>query len=359
VPPVSLSDLQALARRRAGDTHDAYSEAALARAYEEHRARRREAIAPFKFTVGGRSYDSMFAAIDDPEATFWDAELTLVDPPPAGRAWDWTLPFSRLIFAPDGSAEIQPVGDGGVPQRAIVRLLRRDYFVPRGEAASDPVRPATRPGDRPGLLPLAPTIQSVRQARFIPFDVALLLYGSEERYRLELDLIDSLLLKDPRAGQLPLSRRVRRTARVSHEVDEYLARGELSMQNARVLEILIESHGITPFEVSQIFGNVREFGASALQTLAARGLASLERRTGVFRPRFDGFRPRRETREAEASSYAPLPNPALRTSVMELLAAADSRATCPLCGDPLPPGHRGILCDRCQAEVVASESSPQ
>ena len=306
-----------------------------------------------RLTLGGQEFPSVFAALNDGSASFWDLTIDIVDPVPGGPAWEWTYPVRRLVFAADGSAEVHPM-DGGPPVRAIARLLRRDYYLPQPESAAkagtDPDR-----DPRPGLLPIAPAVQLMRKVGFVPFAVALLLYTPDERLRLELDLIDSALLKDPRAGRLPLTRRVRRTSRVAHDVDAYIARGEIAVRNARVLEVLSESHGLSPLEVTEIFGGVREFGTSALRTLAARGLATLDRSTGVYRPRFDAFRPRSPRPAPGSEGWQPLPNPALRTSVMELLAAADSRATCPLCGDPLPAGPRGILCTRCAAEVASSD----
>jgi hypothetical protein len=353
VPSTSLDEVQAFAARLAGERHDGFSRDALARAYGEYRGHRREPICAVRVTVGGRPYDSVLSALADPAATFDDAELTLVDPPPVGPAWEWTYPVQRVAFASDGSAELVP-RDGGPPERAIGRVLRRDYYVPRSAASAEPGRRETGRDPRPGLLPLGRSIELLRANGFVPFAVALLLYTANERHRLEVDLLDSTLLRDPRAGRLPLQRRVRRTSRVAYDVDRFLARGELAVRTARVLEMLVESHGLTPFEVSQIFGGVREFGISALRTLHSRGLATLDRQTGVYRPRFEPFRSARDP--GATASTGPLPNPALRTSVAELLAAADSRATCPLCGDPLPAGPRGILCPRCQREVGAAEA---
>ncbi|MCI4336482.1 MAG: hypothetical protein L3K17_04715 [Thermoplasmata archaeon] len=351
---VTPAELQAFASQRAGASHDAYSEAALLRALDEFQASRRPPVAAAQLTVDGTSYPTFYAALDDPQATFARTELALIAPPPPGPAWDWLIPFSRVVFASDGSAEVFPL-DGGEPQRRIARVLRRETYVPRDVASVERSRSRSAPAPRVGLLELAPSAAAVRAAGIVPFGVAILLYGADTRLRLELDLVAGALSPDPRAGRMVVSRRVRRTSRVAHEVDKFLGRGELSVGNARVLEVLVESHGLTPFEVTQIFGGVRESGASALRTLAARGLATLDRQTGVYRPRFEAFRPK----SGGPERFAPLPNPALRTSVMELLAAADSRATCPLCGDPLPAGPRGILCARCQIEVGSAEEAPR
>jgi len=356
VPSVTLDDLQAFARATAGARHDDFSAQALARAADEYAVRRREGIATYQVTVDGREFPSVFAALLDPTTTFASADLTLVDAPSDPRAWEWIRPLRRIAFASDGSAELYPLDGAGPPERSIVRLLLREHYVPRPREEVAMASAAAASGGIPTQLePLADSIRFVRAHGVVAFSAALLLYLPNERVRLEVDLLNDALLRDPRAGRLPIARRVHRTARVSHAVDRFIARGELPVASTRALEALVETHGLTPLELAPILGGIREFGTSALQGLAARGLANFDKRTGVYRPRFDAFLLPSEADESGApTSFAPLPNPSLRTSVMELLAAADSRATCPLCGDALPPGPRRFLCEKCEAEVGSS-----
>lgn len=352
--PPTLDDLQAFALRSAGARHDAFSSQALARAIAEYAPRRRDTLSSYSVTVDGHPFPSAFAALTDPSISFDTAELALIDPPADGRAWEWLEPFERIVFAADGSAEVHLPPGVGRPRRAIARLLLREHYVPRPrEDVLNASATAASGGLASQLDPLGPAVAFVRQNGIVPFSVAVLLYFSDQRVRVELDLLDDAVLRDPRAGRLPLGRRVHRTARVAHAVDRFVAQNTLPVASARALEILVETHGLTPLDLAPMMGGVREYGASALQGLSARGLATFDRRTGVYRPRFDAFLAAPSRTGAGPAVVGPLPNPALRTSVMELLAAAESRATCPLCGDPLPPGPRTILCDRCQAEVGA------
>lgn len=347
--PASLDDLQAFARRTAGGRHDDFSSEALSRAVTEYAGGRREVLAPFRVTVDGREYSSVLTALADPGTTFDTAELRLVDPPAPGPTWDWLAPISRITFYGDGSAEVAPLDKPGTQERAIARLLLREHYIPRSREDVAHSGPAAASGGLPSQLEsLKDSVAFARKHGVVVFATAVLLYFANYRVRFELDLLNDTLLRDPRAGRWPVTRRVHRTSRIAHAVDAFLARGELPVYSARALEFLVETHGVTPLEITPVLGGVREYGASALQGLAARGLATFDRRTGVYRPRFDAFL---GAEPGDAAPRAPLPNPALRTSVMELLAAADSRATCPLCGDALPPGPRRLLCDRCAAEV--------
>ncbi len=358
MPSATLDELQEFARRTAGERHDEYSAQALTRAIAEYAPRRRDRLAKFQVKVDGREYPSVFAAIRDPEAPFDHGELILVDPPTDARPWEWIEPFERIVFAPDGSAEVHPPAGGGHPRRAIVRLLLREHYIPRPQdeaLATSAV--ASTGGLTTQLDPLNLAVAFVRKHGVVVFSAALLLYFSDQRTRLEVDLLDDALLTDPRAARLPLARRVHRSSRVSHAIDEFVSQNTLPVASARALEVLVETHGLTPLDLAPMVGGVREYGASALQGLSARGLATFDKRTGVYRPRFDAFLSAADRIELGVPAMAPMPNPALRTSVMELIAAADSRAVCPLCGDALPPGPRTILCDRCQAEVGADSDA--
>lgn len=339
--PATLPELEEFARRTLGDRLDA---TALTAAYHEYLPRRGEALSRFRFGRGGVPDGSLFAAITDPGFNFESAELMLVDPPRPGPAWEFVRPFSRILFLPEGAAEVFPL-DGSAPVRAMVRVVLREHYAPPPDVRT----PAALRASLRMLATPARAVEFVRQTGIVPFSVALLLYFSEERIRVELDVLEDRVLRDPRAGRFPVGRRVRRPPRVAYGVDSYVARGTLPVLSARVLEVVAETHGTTAVELSPVFGGARELVQTTLQGLANRRLVSLDRRTGLFRSRFETLSPGGRSDAMETSS--PVANPQLRTSVLELIAAADSRATCPLCGDALPPGYRGLLCARCQGEV--------
>jgi hypothetical protein len=108
---------------------------------------------------------------------------------------------------------------------------------------------------------------------------------------------------------------------------------------------------VTATDLAPVFGGVRERANASLETLSARGLVLLDRSTGQYRPQLEAVVPSAERARSGSSSPARPSNPVLRTNVAELLAAADARATCPLCGETIPPGPRGLLCDKCTALV--------
>ena len=345
---VSTVELEAIARSLASERFDEYAARGLARAYEEYVGRRRRIVAPILLEADGKAYASFYAILADPKAKFAVGEARLEKPASAPADWEFLVPFERVVFHEDGSADLHGP-DGAQPRRAIARVLLRENYLVRSRKED---APEPSGGSRPKMPGLLGTIEQgttiCRAASILPFDVALLLYLAEERARYEVDLVHSTLLADPRAGRLAASRRVGRSSRIAWGLDRRLGRGHLSLLASRCLEVLVETNGLTAIELAHVFGGGREIVDSALQSIVQQRFATLDPRTGVYRARVDTFLP------APASEPSPAPapvRPELRTSVQELIAAADARATCPLCGKPLPEGPHNLLCADCSSEV--------
>lgn len=346
---VPLSDLDALGRRLAGERFDDFSGRVLARAYDEFVARRPSVLGAFALKVDGKEFPTFYAALADPEALFTEGELRLVDAPPPGAPWAYLVPFERIAFHPDGGADLYPVG-GEAPRRAIARVLLREHFLPRSRVEEErSAAGAGRPRLPVRMGTLAQGMMICRVQPVLPFSVALLLYLPEERARYELDLIRTAVLADPRAGRLSVARRVARPARVAWALDRAIGTGESSLLATRCLEVLAESNGLSSVELAHVFGGVRELVDSALQGLVQRRLVAFDRRTGIYRVRLEALLP--EAAGPTAEEPREVADPALRTSVQELIAAADARSTCPLCGRRLPAGPSSILCEDCAALV--------
>ena len=351
----STDELQAIARRGAPELHDTYSGHALDRALEEYRARRREALTPFVSRVDGKGVPSILHAVLA-ETPFRQLALEFPDASASDPAWEFLRPARSITLEPDGSAVLLPLKAGAPATRAMARLLLRETYIPRS-ALQD--REATRgvpsTAPRTDLFTPASWAQFVRRTGVVPFSVSVLLYLPDERVRYELDLLDNGLLPDPRHGRLRGVAHVRRSARLAYAVDRYLARGDVSLPNARALEIVFETRGVTAIDMAPFFGGVRERATASLETLSARGLVTLDRATGQYRPQLDALARPADRPRFSAAATGPPANALLRTSVAELLAAADARATCPLCGDMIPPGPRGLLCAKCTALVGSGE----
>jgi len=346
VATVSSVELQGVARRLAAERFDEHAERGLARAYEEFVGRRRRAVGPISLTVDGRPFPNLYAVLADPTAKFATGELRFEGRSVAPSDWEFLPTFERVVFHDDGSADLVPA-DGSAPRRAIARVLLREHYLVRSRSEDAPEGPTAAPK----VPSLVGTLQQgtaiCRAAGVLPFAVALLLYLAEERARLEIDIVHGELLRDPRAGRLAAARRVPRPSRLAWGLDRKLGRGHLSLLAARSLEVLVESNGLTSVDLAHVFGGVRELVDSALQALVQQRLATFDGRTGIYRARLEAFSP---AAEETGRPIAPV-RPELRSSVQELLAAADAKALCPLCGIRVPTGPSYLLCDECASSV--------
>lgn len=318
---------------------------ALSEAYDEYLLSRRRPLAPFALWVDGRDYRSFYDALTDAKTEGRSAELRLGGPVAGGPGWEFLVPFRRLVLAEGGTAELLP-GDGGPARRAIARFLLRDRYA-LGSAGSSPATVPRAPASLDGFGTFAEEIAACRSAPMVPFAAALLLYLPAERLRYELDLVRNYVLADPRAGRLAPARRVARTARFSWTLDRQIGRGRLSPLAARALELLAETHGLTAVELAAILGAARELVEAALRSVVDRGFASFDRRTARYHAQLEAFLPQ----TARSKAATPTADPALRTSVQELIAAAEAKATCPLCGSPLGGSSTKLLCDDCSKAV--------
>jgi hypothetical protein len=353
----SPAELHAVAGLGSPETHDSYSGRALDRALEEYRARRREKLTPFVPRVDGTEFPSLLHALLSP-TPFDRLSFDFPDAPPRDPAWEFLRPARSLTIDEDGAAALTPAEGSAAPVRAMARLLLRETYIPRSALQDlEATRGVPTRTPRSDLFLPPEFAVFIRRTGIVPFSIAVLLYFPEERLRYELDLIDNGLLPDLRHGRLRGVAHVHRSSRVSHAVDRYLARGDVALPNARALEIIFETRGVTAIDMAPVFGGVRERATSSLETLSARGLVALDRRTGQYRPLLEAVNRSTDRPRSDSPPVVVPANPLLRTSVAELLAAADARATCPLCGESIPPGPRGLLCAKCTA-LVGSGSPP-
>ncbi len=351
----TAEELNSVGRLADPSAHPRYSELALVRAIEEYLPRRRETVAPLLLKVDGREVPHLYAALVDRSRDVGTLELATRGDPVEAERWQFLRPFATLTVRTEGGSELVP--PGGPPVRVMARLLLREHYLPMARPGGGAPAPPARSGPRPELFTPKAFAGYLRATGIVPFALAVAVYFPDERVRYEIDLVDSLLVADPRTRRIAPERRVARTSRIGHAVDVIVGSGELSLPSVRALETVVESNGLTAVEMAPIYGGVRELGASALDSLVARKLLALEARSGVYRPRIDAIATAGARRPAPPVAAA-RPNARLQSNLRDLLAQAESKATCPLCGDPLPAPRRGILCAKCQTLVGAGPGAP-
>ncbi|MCI4349814.1 MAG: hypothetical protein L3J93_06330 [Thermoplasmata archaeon] len=341
--PVRLADVRRIASGRGRKPSDADG-IAIEQALREYRSQAGPPLSPFSLEVDGRPYTSFLDALDDSSASFRTARLRLSEPPADPESWRFLRPWSSIDLGSDGSAQF--LAPKGAPDRALARFRLVDRY--------DPGRGVRMPPQLGGPFPLAAFVAWMRDRSILPLGIVLDLYFPSERIRYPLDLVRGVALPDRRAGRLPEARFVRRPTRVSWELDRRLAGGELSPIAVRTLETLAEVNGASEAELeSWVGGSVRE----SLKVLTQSHLATQDTAAGTYHLQLEALmRPASRTSSSAGSAVA---GSALREGVTELLAAAEARATCPLCGDLLPPGYTRLLCAKCEGEVGGVSRAPR
>ena len=314
---------------------------AVGRAIREHRSAVGAPLGHLRIELDGRAFPGIYEALADRGAPFGTAALTLE---PAGDEegdWSFLRPFDRIAFAPDGTADVHR--PNGTSERAVARF--------RLSALYDVRRKARVPSRAAGPYPLAAFATRVRDGQLLPFGAGLDLYYADARVRYSCDLLDDALLPDPRSGHFPAAGWHPLKPRVAWELDRVLSGSVLPETAARALEILSESDGLSEAALVPILGSA---SGGALRTLVRHRMALFDPIDGSYR-----FVPGSLARGTPGRGVGDdaRTDTALQAGVSELLTAADDMATCPLCGEPLSPGHRPLLCDRCQREVGGSPST--
>ncbi|HEV2428313.1 MAG TPA: hypothetical protein VGV64_00490 [Thermoplasmata archaeon] len=317
--------------------------AELGRALKEYRGRSARPISDLRWASEGRTHRGFLAALADPRATFRSTELDLPVAPAPGAAWGTVRPFRRLAIASDGPSEFHP--PTGSTVAVVVRALLREHWAPPGSPGGNGLW-----GGLPQLVAL------IRGRRIVPFGLALEVYRSEERVRYEIDLVDDRLLPDPRDGRLASEKIVHRSARIAWAIDRAVAPAGLAPDEARLFETVAESNGLGEAALAAVFPP-GEAVHGQLARLVEVGLLAREGSHGVYRVRRSALKPEPAERAPDLPRSEPV-SPALRATVVDLIAAADAQSTCPLCGDVLPVGHPGLVCARCEADVRAASLPP-
>ena len=132
-----------------------------------------------------------------------------------------------------------------------------------------------------------------------------------------------------------------------------MGRGHVSLLATRCLEVLVESNGLIERRArARLRRRSRARRLRRCRDSSSSGSSPSTAGRGSIGPvSIRSCRPADRPLRGRVSP-GDRSDRALRTSVQELLAAADARLTCPLCGRRLPAGPKALLCDDCAALVA-------
>jgi hypothetical protein len=384
-------DFLALASFSPAGVHDAYSQKNLRQILMAASQRSLPHIAKVRWEFEGQRMSNLGELLAK-RSLKGKIGLVFQQPVMERSSWEFTTPAAAIAFDTRGAGRIVTfnfdphsltpwdLSDPGTVYTGVVRLSVREAYIPRSMKQEQEARRGNPPPSPPfDLFSMEELSLFVQAHGVVPLRVGVMMYTARARFAYDIDVIRGELVQDPRSGRFPVAGVVVRSSRVSHGLDRFVARHELSNVMNRVLELIFESNGLTPNEVAMVLQISEDIAHSSLETLAARQLIVLDQKTRGYLPLPQAFLSEveakmelkeEEKRRAEALNAkleppeiprAPLPPPTqvthsvtpseLKESVGDLLDMVEAHPTCPLCGRRMTGPSRDLVCRECLKEM--------
>jgi hypothetical protein len=289
------------------EIHDVFSQKNLKQALMDAYSRRLPAIARVRLEHNGAPQENLAQILATSPLT---GKLGVVfhQPTMQKEAWEYTTPAAAIAFDARGPGKIitfhydpraitpWDLNDRGAEEPCVVRVNVREGFIPRSiKQEQMALRGTPLPVPKFEIFSMAELAAFIRRTGIVPFRVSLLVYTTKTRYLYDVDLVNNILVRDPRSGKLPITGRQTRSARLFHGLDRYVAKREIPPVPGKILEMLFESDNLHPMDVTSVLGISEELATASLHTLVDRSLAIYNRGDNTYSPL-----PRAFLTEAEA-----------------------------------------------------------
>lgn len=262
---------------------DEYATKEMRKKVKAHLQKELPHLSDVGFFVNGELYESLLDAIVEVE------ELETIEirflKPILGENWDFNRP-TKVIKAMKG-------GFGGVAffnydpkaidkwakaselieKRAMVRAFPVNFYVPRSIATmsqyvmEDPPRPLV-----PDIWTMESAWSKMRALGAVPMTIRICVYTKEERFSYDIDVIRGKLLRDFRAGKIPVTRKKVREPEEYFYFDRVYASEEMPPLTRNIFEAIFESDGMNVSDISHFFKITTDMGNNNLKALSRRGL---------------------------------------------------------------------------------------
>lgn len=267
------------------DNVDMHAEKELKRAFFEYKQSQKRSLASASYLVNGVEYGSLLKAIIEIEKLqtlgikFYKPNLE--------ENWDYNVPTKSIALIGSGlgwvekfdykSFNLEKWDASQQMQRERVMLRAfptRFYFpIPIKTKSIDPLAELPR-AYIPKVVTLEELWNHIRSTGMVPLEIRLCAYTRNARYPYDLDLINNLMLKDFRGGQMPLTRKAVRSAMDYLCFDTVLAATDMKDLVKKVFIELFEVKEVTAFDISHSMGITDTMAKNALDALVAREVAT-------------------------------------------------------------------------------------
>ena len=278
------------------EIHDIFSQKNLRQALMDASTRRLPAIARVHLELDGVAQDDI-AQVLARSPLVGRVGVVFHQPTMQKEAWEYTTPAAVIAFDVRGPGKIVTfhynprsitpwdLEDRGTEEPCVVRINVKEGFIPRSIRQEQmAIKGTPLPLPKFEIFSMADLAAFVHRTGIVPFRISLLAYTTKARYAYDIDLVNNVLVRDPRSGRLPVTNRAVRSARLFHGLDRYIARREIPPVPAKILEILFETNELHPAEVSSVLGINQELAIASLSTLVDRTLATYNRASNTYRP---------------------------------------------------------------------------
>lgn len=259
---------------------DQYAKNRLLEEMENYKNRHYTSLAKYKMII------------DESEGDFYDLLLKLdfkfieiiVDEPCFEGVWSYNAPIKKIKIAHEGLGFAHILigkidrekwrSDEGKGNKVMVRSYVTKYYQPITiKMVSHMIEPSP---PKFSLRTLENLVKDIVTQGVVPFEIKLLIYTPVQRFSLTLDLVNSTIVSDPREGKMNPRLYKSREPMEYLMFDSAVASMNLPPIAREILEILLESEGLTLFEISHILNTSIEVAKNNLNALINRNLVVVD-----------------------------------------------------------------------------------
>ncbi len=240
-------------------------------------------LAEVGFFVNGELYENLLDAmleIDDLNTI----ELRFLKPV-LSENWDFNRPtkvikaikggFGGVAFFNYDPKAIDKWANASelIEKKAMIRVFPVNFYIPRSIATmskyvmEDPPRALI-----PDLWTMESAWEKMRILGAVPMTIRVCAYTQEERFSYDIDIIRGKLLRDFRAGKIPVTRKKVREPEEYFYFDRVYASEEMPDLTRNIFEAIFESDGMNASDLSHFFKITTDMAINNLKALSNRGL---------------------------------------------------------------------------------------
>ena len=287
---------------------DEYAQKEMIKRVKSHLQSEKPHLSSVAFFINGELYENLLDAIVEVDEID-TIELRFIKPV-LNENWDFNRPtkvikvikggLGGLAFFNYDAKAIDKWAKASelIEKRAMIRAFPVNFYVPRSIATmskyvlEDPPRPLI-----PDLWTLESTWEKMRELGTLPMTLRVCAYTKEERFSYDIDVIRGKLLRDFRAGRIPVTRKKMRSPEEYFYFDRIYASEDMPDLTRNIFESIFESDGMNVSDISHFFKITTDMANNNLKALVRRGLLDTQ-----GQPPFETYMVTKEILEKKANS---------------------------------------------------------